>query len=150
VTETRAEQEGDRRVAATVAAIVLLVLVVAAIVAAAAMAYRDDGKGDLLGMGKAPGAGAGGGHEGQAPPAPTNQGGNAAAGAQVFDENCSSCHGEDGRGGNGGPDLSGADNLQDVIAQVSNGGGGMPPFRGTLTDQQIRDVAAFVTKRVAK
>jgi len=26
----------------------------------------------------------------------------------------------------------------------------MPAFSGTLTDQQIRDVAAFVTKRVAK
>jgi quinohemoprotein ethanol dehydrogenase len=109
--------------------------------------FALDGK---LGPAKAPGAGAGGGHEGQAPPAPTNQGGNAAAGAQVFDDNCSGCHGADGRGGNGGPDLAGADNLQDVIAQVTNGGGGMPPFRGTLTDQQIRDVAAFVTKRIAK
>ena len=146
--DRRAEQEGDRRVVAAVAAIVLLVLLVAGVVAAAAMAYHDDGKDDL--PAKAPRAGAGAGHEGQAPPAPTIQGGNAAAGAQVFDENCSGCHGADGRGGNGGPDLSGADNLQDVIAQVTNGGGGMPPFRGTLTDQQIRDVAAFVTKRIAK
>ena len=40
VSEMRAEQDGDRRVAAAVAAIVLLMLVVAAIVAAAAMAYR--------------------------------------------------------------------------------------------------------------
>jgi hypothetical protein len=54
VTETRAEQEGDRKVAAVVAAIVLLVLVVAGIVAVSAMAYRDDGKGGPLGTG--PGA----------------------------------------------------------------------------------------------
>jgi mono/diheme cytochrome c family protein len=39
--------------------------------------------------------------------------------------------------------------LQAVITQVTNGGG-MPAFSGTLTDQQIRDVAAFVTQRVAK
>ena len=25
-----------------------------------------------------------------------------------------------------------------------NGGGGMPPFKGQLTDKQIADVAAFV------
>ena len=49
VTEPRAEPEGDRRVAAVAAAVVLLALVVAAIVTLAAMAYRDDGKGGLLG-----------------------------------------------------------------------------------------------------
>jgi mono/diheme cytochrome c family protein len=36
-----------------------------------------------------------------------------------------------------------------VIAQVTNGGGGMPAFGDQLDDQQIRDVAAFVTERVA-
>jgi mono/diheme cytochrome c family protein len=30
---------------------------------------------------------------------------------------------------------------------VTNGGGGMPPFSGQLSEQQIRDVAAFVATR---
>jgi mono/diheme cytochrome c family protein len=31
-----------------------------------------------------------------------------------------------------------------VVQQVTNGGGGMPAFQGTLSEQQIQDVAAFV------
>jgi mono/diheme cytochrome c family protein len=30
---------------------------------------------------------------------------------------------------------------------VTNGGGGMPSFKGQLSEQQIRDVAAFVATR---
>ena len=33
-------------------------------------------------------------------------GGNAELGAAVFGENCSTCHGATGHGGNGGPDLT--------------------------------------------
>jgi cytochrome c551 len=76
---------------------------------------------------------------------------NLALGQQVFAENCSVCHGPTGQGGNGGPDLTAipsAKNLQRVIAQVTNGGGGMPPFKGQLTDQQIRAVATYVTQRI--
>jgi len=36
-----------------------------------------------------------------------------------------------------------------VVHQVTNGGGGMPPFSGTLTKQQIADVSAYVVKNVA-
>ena len=36
-----------------------------------------------------------------------------------------------------------------MIAQVTNGGGGMPAFGDQLSKQQISDVAAFVTERVA-
>ena len=80
-----------------------------------------------------------------------NAAGNAAAGASVFAENCATCHGVSGTGGNGGPDLTkiaSAKNLDAVLAQVTNGGGGMPPFNGTLTDQQIEDVAAYVTQEI--
>ncbi len=98
-------------------------------------------------------------HAGEAapppPPPPTSSAskGNATAGQAVFSENCSGCHGVTGHGGNGGPDLSAipaAANMQRVIDQVTNGGGGMPPFKGSLTDQQIKDVAAYVTTKVAK
>ena len=37
-----------------------------------------------------------------------------------------------------------------VRAQVTNGGGGMPAFKGTLSEQQIEDVASYVTERIAK
>ena len=31
-----------------------------------------------------------------------------------------------------------------IVAQVENGGGGMPPFQGQLSDDEIKNVAAFV------
>ena len=34
--------------------------------------------------------------------------------------------------------------------QVTNGGGGMPAFKGSLTAKQINDVAAYVTKKITK
>lgn len=71
----------------------------------------------------------------------------------MWADNCSSCHGLNGHGGNGGPDLtaiSSAKNLQRVIAQVTNGGGGMPAFKGSLTDAQIRSVAAYVVQRITR
>jgi len=77
--------------------------------------------------------------------------GDATAGGAVWADNCAACHGEKGTGGNGGPDLTtipAAKIPADVIKQVTNGGGGMPAFKGALTDQQIADVAAYVTKNI--
>jgi alcohol dehydrogenase (cytochrome c) len=75
----------------------------------------------------------------------------AAAGQQVFADNCSVCHGPTGHGGNGGPDLTtiaSAKQMPVVVKQVENGGGGMPAFRGQLTQQQIENVAAYVTQKI--
>jgi alcohol dehydrogenase (cytochrome c) len=97
------------------------------------------------------GAGEGVGHAGESPVEPTDTGkGDPAAGQQVFADNCSGCHGLNGQGGNGGPSLADVENLKRIVAQVTNGGGGMPPFKGTLTAQQINDVAAFVQQRVGR
>jgi quinohemoprotein ethanol dehydrogenase len=77
--------------------------------------------------------------------------GNAAAGEAVFAENCAGCHGSLGTGGNGGPDLTAIPSAKKqaaVIAQVRNGGGGMPAFKGQLTEKQIEDVSAYVTKGI--
>jgi mono/diheme cytochrome c family protein len=113
-----------------------------------------DGK---LGPAKAPGTGAGVGHAGEETTATTtttgnaNAGGDATAGKQIFADNCSGCHGTDGHGGNGGPDLTSipsAKQLQVVIGQVTNGGGGMPAFKGTLTQKQIDDVSTYVVKDI--
>lgn len=75
--------------------------------------------------------------------------GNAGAGRTVFTDNCSTCHGIAGRGGNGGPDLTKIPSARDlgaVIDKVANGGSGMPAFSGTLQNRDIADVAAYVTQ----
>ena len=67
------------------------------------------------------------------------------AGEQLFGENCSSCHGVTGGGGNGGPPLTGIDlDRGAIIEQIEKGGAGMPAFENQLTPQQIADVTAFV------
>ncbi|MDO8210586.1 PQQ-binding-like beta-propeller repeat protein [Conexibacter sp. CPCC 206217] len=81
--------------------------------------------------------------------APDNGGGDADAGRSIFTSNCSVCHGLTGRGGNGGPDLTAiaeAKQMPAVIRQVTEGGGGMPAFGGQLTNDEIANVAAYVTR----
>lgn len=86
-------------------------------------------------------------HAGQAVPSPS---GDAAAGEGVYAEaGCGSCHVLAAAGSTGavGPSL---DDLkpspEQVVEQVTNGGGAMPAFKDSLSEQQIRDVAAFVTE----
>lgn len=74
--------------------------------------------------------------------------GNAEAGAQIYDDQgCGTCHTleEAGSTGNVGPNL---DELKPefdaIVEQVTNGGGAMPPFKDSLSEQQIKDVSAFV------
>jgi cytochrome c551 len=77
--------------------------------------------------------------------------GNAAAGMALFQQNCETCHGATGMGGNGGPDLQDeplAKTEAGVIKQVTNGGGGMPAFAGQFSSAQIKDLAAFVTEKI--
>jgi alcohol dehydrogenase (cytochrome c) len=103
-----------------------------------------------LGPARVAGQGAGTEHAGEepAPPPPPPS---ASGGQAIFAQNCSGCHGADGGGGNGGPSLKGTGvTMQRAVAQIRNGGGGMPAFKGTLTEQQIRDVAAYVTQRIAR
>jgi mono/diheme cytochrome c family protein len=35
-----------------------------------------------------------------------------------------------------------------AIEQVTDGGGGMPPFGGQLSEEEIQNVAAFVVQKV--
>ena len=84
---------------------------------------------------------------------PADAGGqaNADEGKAVYDRACKFCHGEQGEGGHGGgPSLQA---LRDsaVVVQVASGGrNAMPAFGGTLTNEQMRDVAAYVSERLAK
>jgi len=100
------------------------------------------------------GTGEGTGHAGETPAEPTEQTkGDAQAGEQVWADNCSGCHGLNGTGGNGGPSLVSNPAASDMVktrAQVTNGGGGMPSFKDTLTQKQIADVSAYVSQKIAK
>jgi heme/copper-type cytochrome/quinol oxidase subunit 2/cytochrome c5 len=75
----------------------------------------------------------------------------AAAGEEVFAENCAVCHGATGHGGGGGPDLRTmplAKTQEGAEQQVTNGGGGMPAFKGVLSEEEIANVAAYVSEDI--
>ena len=98
-----------------------------------------------------PAEAAGGGTEGKENVEQESAGGDAMAGKNVFAENCSVCHGADGHGGNGGPDLTTqpkAKTLNGAIEQVTEGGGGMPAFAELLSTKEIEDVAAYVVESI--
>jgi cytochrome c6 len=75
--------------------------------------------------------------------------GDATAGKEVFaSAGCGSCHtlADAGSNGNVGPNLDEAKPSSAlVVMRVTNGQGVMPPFKGQLTEQQIKDVAAYVS-----
>jgi len=91
------------------------------------------------------------------PPATTAQastGGSAEAGKAVFlSAGCTGCHTLAAVGSTGtvGPSLDERKSSFDlVVDRVTNGKGAMPPFQGQLSDQQIKDVAAFVSESAGK
>ena len=66
---------------------------------------------------------------------------------------CASCHtlADAGIKGTIGPNLDQLKpNMARVIRQVTNGGGGMPAFKGTLTPAQIQAVAQYVSSVAGK
>ena len=76
--------------------------------------------------------------------------GDAVAGKEVFlgESGCSDCHtlADAGSTGTIGPNLDAVKPSYDkVVSQVTNGGGVMPPFGDKLTEEQIQDVAAYVS-----
>ena len=76
--------------------------------------------------------------------------GDPVAGKEVFLSagGCGSCHtlADAGTSGTVGPNLDDAKpSFDKAVEQVTNGGGVMPPFKDTLSEQQIQDVAAYVS-----
>jgi cbb3-type cytochrome c oxidase subunit III len=70
-------------------------------------------------------------------------------GKDIFTANCGSCHtlADAGTSGTIGPNLDQLKpNLARAQKQVTNGGGGMPAFKGTLTPDQIKAVAKYVSQ----
>ena len=76
--------------------------------------------------------------------------GDAANGKKIFaSAGCGGCHTFSAAGSSGtvGPNLDDANvDVDAAVQQVKNGGGGMPAFGDRLSDQEIADVAAFVTQ----
>ena len=74
--------------------------------------------------------------------------GDPVAGKAVFTTNCGGCHTLDDAGTSGtvGPNLDESQpDAELAVDRVTNGAGAMPPFAGVLTEQQIADVAAYVS-----
>jgi mono/diheme cytochrome c family protein len=80
-------------------------------------------------------------------------------GAQTFKSNCVVCHGADGTGTATGKSLMAPDLHSDavqkltvaqMITQVSDGKNNMPPFKSTLTDDQIKNVVTYVRTTFGK
>ncbi len=70
-------------------------------------------------------------------------------GKGLFKTNCGSCHtlADAGTAGTTGPNLDDAKlTLPQTVKQITNGGGGMPAFGGSLTKEQIALIAAYVVK----
>jgi mono/diheme cytochrome c family protein len=102
-------------------------------------------------------AGCGGGDDETATPEtvegtlsqPAEVEGDATAGKAVFaSAGCGGCHtlADANASGNVGPNLDDAKPSTELVTErVTNGKGAMPSFRGQLTEQQIADVAAYVS-----
>jgi quinohemoprotein ethanol dehydrogenase len=68
-----------------------------------------------------------------------------ATGENIYIGNCLACHGNQGAGGHNGPNLQdSAMDLEAIIHQVENGGGGMPAFKDTLSKDEIKAVSEYV------
>jgi mono/diheme cytochrome c family protein len=88
-----------------------------------------------------------------AAPAPGG-GGGGSSGKQVFQTaGCAGCHtlADAGSTGTVGPNLDQAKPPKSlVVTRVTNGMGAMPPFKGTLSPQQIQSVADYVSSVAGK
>ena len=80
---------------------------------------------------------------------PGQAAGDAEAGSQVFaTAGCNSCHtlADAGATGTVGPNLDESQPSYELaVDRVTNGQGVMPPFEDELTEEQIRDVATYVS-----
>lgn len=75
--------------------------------------------------------------------------GDPVAGKSIFTKQCASCHtlADAGTTGTIGPNLDeSGPSFEHVLDRVTHGKGVMPPFEDTLSEQEIADVAAYVSE----
>jgi ubiquinol-cytochrome c reductase cytochrome c subunit len=78
-----------------------------------------------------------------------NNGQPAVPGSSIFFHNCAVCHGAKGQG-KIGPSLQASHDLRQVMNMVRKGGTIMPSFSKRLSANDIRQVAMYVTQRLAR
>ena len=74
---------------------------------------------------------------------------NVAAAEAVYKKSCIACHGDQLQGG-AGPGLAtvGAEmDEQQLIKKIQNGGSVMPKFKGTLSDDEIGNLAKWLSEK---
>jgi alcohol dehydrogenase (cytochrome c) len=72
-----------------------------------------------------------------------------AHGKELYERYCVACHGTEGLGGHGGgaPLTNAARDERIIIATATNGKNqNMPPFRGALQPEQLRDIAGYIAR----
>jgi mono/diheme cytochrome c family protein len=79
--------------------------------------------------------------------------------ASLFRQNCMICHGPEGEGktlddGRVIPNIRDGEHKyttdQQIYDHIANGGNGMVPFRGILTDREIKQLVQFVQRDLRK
>jgi mono/diheme cytochrome c family protein len=87
--------------------------------------------------------------QGSLPEAEVPAEGDAEAGGEIFAaQGCGGCHVFEAAGSSGttGPNLDDAQpGFEDAYLQVQNGGGGMPAYGDKLSEEEIANVAAYVS-----
>jgi alcohol dehydrogenase (cytochrome c) len=87
---------------------------------------------------------------GPPPAVPQNRTADLAAGRAVYMQNCITCHGDDGQGGQHGEAtlLTTALPLADMMGIVANGRNAMPAWGRALSPEQIHDVASYIREEL--
>lgn len=73
-------------------------------------------------------------------------------GLAIYTANCLACHGDQGANGHNGPNLQTskfADEHENVVDRITNGGTSMPSFKDTLSQEEIEAVAKYVSEIIA-
>jgi alcohol dehydrogenase (cytochrome c) len=76
---------------------------------------------------------------------------NVAAGKELYGRFCVACHGDQGLGGHGGgASLAEASMDMNIIFTTATNGKNqnMPPFRGALKPEELRDIAGYISKEL--
>lgn len=143
---SRPDFPGDRLGAFVLGSLVLFVAMITAVVVFA----KEGGEGEHAAGGESVPAET---QPVETMPVETGAGGSAgdpAKGESIFaSAGCNGCHTLSAANANGsiGPNLDDAKPSYDlVVERVTDGKGVMPSFKGKLSDQQIADVAAFVSE----
>jgi quinohemoprotein ethanol dehydrogenase len=70
-----------------------------------------------------------------------------AAGGILYDQTCQPCHGETGRGGEGGgAPLTGGLSMAEMLSVVVYGRNNMPAFETAFEAKQLKDVGSYITE----